>query len=181
MDECDKQLRAEYLNRNPAADPVDQMLLEGTKSALAKAGIGVLEFLAANPRLSKTELVERLPRGVSGLGLVMAIYEEAVRQGVVRETAKDLLVRKINERFPNGWSSSGDVSPLVKLGFWEDEIREYIRDPITTGYANNIMRQLTMEYAPPEGWKPEVPIDRFIDDLFDRNWPLLGISSNSRS
>lgn len=114
----------------------------------------------------------RLNRGVSAIGLVMAIYEEASIKGVVRQTAKDLLIRKIHERFPEGWSSQGDVHPLVKIGRWDSEVSNYGHDSKIAHFASCIMRNLTIDHPPPEGWKPEPRNDPLIDELFDRYWPV---------
>src|SRR5438128_1650026 len=72
---------------------VDRMFLHTAHKALAEAGCQPLEFLAANEGVSEIELAKRLNRGVSVIGLVIAIYEEAVRKGLLRATAKDLLMR----------------------------------------------------------------------------------------
>jgi len=158
--------------RTAAMEAVDRMFLDRARSALAAAGCAALHFLARNPGASIIELAKRLGRRASAIGLIMAIYEEAAQQGVVRRTAADLLAREIREKFPDGWSSQGTVHPLVKIGSWEDDIRAYVHDPAICGYAKSIMRHLAIDHPPPEGWKPQPQNEPLIDDLFDRYWPV---------
>jgi hypothetical protein len=161
----------ERRERAPALAAVDATFLEAARKALAAAQCGAIEFLAANPGLSKIELAQRLNHGVSAIGLIMAIYEEAAQKGVVREVAKDLLVRRIRERYPDGWSTAGTVRASVKLGRWYSELCEYARDPQVEVYASQIIRHIAIHHPPPDGWKPELQNDPVIDELFNRFWP----------
>ena len=102
----------------------------------------------------------------------MAIYAESVQNQVVRQTAKDLLIRAIYEHFPEGWTSSGDIGPAVKLGSWDYEIGNYVQDSSIAHFAKGIMKHLAIDYPPPEGWKPHLQNDPLIDELFDRYWPM---------
>ncbi|MGA2066677.1 MAG: hypothetical protein ABSG86_17000 [Thermoguttaceae bacterium] len=151
----------------------DRSLLDAAKKALAVAGLGALEFLAANPGLSKIELARRLNRGATAIGLVMAVYEEAVRKGAVRDIAKDMLIRVINGRFPDGWSSStlDNLGPRFKVDGWRLDLLKYGRDPRVNEYALAIVRDLAVDHPPPRFWKPELNNDPFICGLFDRYWP----------
>ena len=103
---------------------------------------------------------------------MMAVYEEALRNGVVRHAAKDLLVRTIRREFPEGWSSGGNVGAGVKLGSWRYEIKKYVRDAKMGDYASRIIRQLTIDNPPPEGWMAQSQNDSFIDDLFNLYWAV---------
>jgi hypothetical protein len=152
-------------------DSVDRMFLDRARAALAAAGVSALEFLTANPGVSKIELAERLNRGVSAIGLIMAIYDEAAENGIVRDTAKDLLIRRIHAEFPQGWSSCGNVHPAVKLSSWDAEAAKYGRDPRIAGYVDAIVRELAIHHPPADGWKPNLQTDSLIDELFDRFWP----------
>jgi hypothetical protein len=160
------------VKRPPEMTPTDLMFLNRAKEALQQAGYSALDFLAANPHLSTPKLAQRLNRGASALGLVIAIYDEAVRKNVVRETAKDLLIRTIHEEFPEGWSSGGNVGPAVKLGSWDYKIGRYILDSPFGCYAASIAKHLAIDHPPSEGWKPEWDKDPLIEELFDRYWPV---------
>jgi hypothetical protein len=162
----------QFRKRTAAMEARDRMCLEGAQKALEGAGCGALEFLAANPGVSKIELAKRLNRGASALGLTMAIYDEAAKKGVVRETAKDLLIRRICQRFPNGWSTGDEVGPGVKVGTWRYEIKKYVHNAKLGDYAAKIVRHLTVDHPPPSGWKPLPQHDPLIDELFDRYWPV---------
>lgn len=158
--------------RTPAMEAVDRMFLDGAKKALAEVGQSALEFQAANPGLSKIQLAQHLNRDASALGLVMAIYEEAASTGQVREVAKDMLLRQVMYKFPQGWTSTDKVSAAVQLGSWDREIHKYVSDTRFGEFAWNIIRELAIDKPPPDGWKPNLPNDPRIDDLFDRHWPI---------
>jgi hypothetical protein len=157
-----------------AIQEVDSMFLGQAQRALAAAGCTALEFLRANPGASTVQLAKLLNHGASALGLVMAVYDEALNQGAVRETAKDLLIREILAEFPEGWNSAGDVRPGVKVGGWRFELKKYGRDKKIGECASRIIRELTIDRPPAAGWKPKVGQDPLIDELFDLHWPNEG-------
>jgi hypothetical protein len=161
----------DYMKSNSATEGVDRKFLERAHNALREAGFGALQFLTANPGLSNVELAQRLNRGVSAIGLIMAVYEEAVREGRVRAAALDLLARQIHAKFPNGWSSAAPIGPGVMLGSWSFEITKYVSDKKNGEYASRIIRDLTVDNPPTEGWKPQLQKDPLINELFDRYWP----------
>lgn len=165
------QDNAGIMRRTPAMREVEEMFFTHTSMALKSAGYTALEFLAANPGLSPTDLARRLNRGASGLGLVIALYREAEAKGCVRATAKRLLVGEIRNRFPNGWYSADSVGPAVTIGGWRFEMRNYASDPRFGDYASSIVRELAIDHPPPDGWKPDLENDQFINALFDRFWP----------
>jgi len=152
----------------------DRSLLDRARAALAAAGCGALEFLNANPGVSSVEAAKRLNRGTTAIGLVMVIYEEAVKNRVVREVAKDMLIRVILGKFPHGWSSSllDKVGPVVKIGNWQSEVKKYGRDPRFDECSLAILREIAIHHPPPEGWSPKPKDDPIIDELFDRFWPV---------
>lgn len=170
MDTADERF-CEPRPRTPAMKAVDEMFLARARNALNDAGFSALEFLSTNPGLSKVELAKLLNRGASAIGLIMAIYEEAVQGDAVRETAKDLLLRQIRYEFPDGWSSAGNVHPAIKVGSWRRMIKSYVPDPQCGRFASDIIRHLAIDHPPPEGWKPESQEDPLIEELFDRYWP----------
>src|SRR5207302_846348 len=104
------------MEMTPAIQSVDRMFLEGAKKALTAVGYSALGFLAANPGASEIELAKRLKGGASAIGLTMAIYEEAAKSGLLRETAKDLLIRRIWDEYPDGWFTGDEIGACVRLG-----------------------------------------------------------------
>ena len=160
------------LKRTPDHASVDRTFQDRAQKALSAAGYSALEVLVANPRISMVELAKRMNRGVSTIGLTMAVYDEAMKQGVVRQVAKQLLIRELLEQFPSGWASEGDIHPLVRIGNWHSEIVDYTHNPTFGDYADRVVRHLTIDSPPQLGWTPQWPNDPLIDELFDRCWPL---------
>jgi hypothetical protein len=170
---------SKYMKRAPAMEAVDRTFLDSAKKALREVAQTALGFLFANPEISEQELTRRLNHGANGFGLVMAIYEEAEEIGVVRGTAKDLLLRWLRARFPDGWISKGKVHPHVKIGHWARDIEQYVRDKQMGEYAHRILKELAIDHPPPQGWKPLSKNDPLIDSLFDRFWPVETSSTAS--
>jgi hypothetical protein len=131
-----------------------------------------LGLLNQNPGVSTLDLARHINRGANAIGLTIAIYNEAVAIGAVREVAKDLLVREILHEFPAGWSKKGDVAAGIGLASWYSQICDYAGDPAFSVCAANIIRQLIVDSSPAEGWKPQVQDDVVIDELFHRYWPI---------
>ena len=172
MDEREKELIAPFLKKTPEKEAVERMFLDRAKSALEDAGYSAFEFLVASPGLSMIELAKRLNRGASALGLIMATYQEACQKGVVREAARDLLVREILEEYPEGWTSEKKIGAGIKLGSWRFEVKKYVKDQTIGTYATEIVRHLSVDHPPPDGWKPDPQDDPLINELFDRYWPI---------
>jgi hypothetical protein len=166
----------EIVKTAPQIGAVDQMFADRAYSALSAAESDPLTYLAANPQVSLIELSSRLARQVSqrvsAIGLIMAIYNEAAKKGVLRAIAKDLLIREIHAEFPHGWSSGGTVSPLVKIGMWDSQVSKFGHDPRVDRYALQIIRELTIDHPPCEGWTPKPERDPLIEAIFDRYWPV---------
>ncbi|MBS0261516.1 MAG: hypothetical protein JSS02_06120 [Planctomycetes bacterium] len=161
----------EIVRRKSTEDPFDLMLHDRARNALASIGTTALQFLEDNPGMSKVELAAKLGKGVSALGLIMAVYSDAVKLGKVRDIARDLLIRQILERFPCGWSSIGPVGPLVKIGMWRSHVCDFGRDPNFCLYAKHILRDPTVDHPPADDWKPKLREDPLIDAVFERLWP----------
>jgi hypothetical protein len=164
--------RIERMNSGAATEGVDRRFLQSAHAALAAMGCGALELLDANPGVSILDLAKRVNHGISAIGLMMAIYEEAKRRSIVRETAKDLLIRTLCEEFPEGWSSEGSIHPVVRIGGWSYGIKRYVGDQAFTSFASDIVRHLAGGDPPPKGWKPIHRRDPLIEALFDRYWPI---------
>lgn len=163
----------EHLKPTPQKDAVSKMFLESAKKALADADCNALDLVAEHPSLSILELAKKVNRGTNAFGLKLAIYEEAHEKGMVRKVAKDLLIRQINNEFPNGWIQSDEVRPAIRLGPWASDIYDSIRNPQIAKSVKSILRQLTIDHPPPEGWKPQRENDPVIDELFDFYWPCV--------
>lgn len=173
-------LRFQRMNAPRDTHGVDYRFLAQAHEALANAGVGALEFLAANPGVSPVTLAQRLDHGANAIGLVMAIYGAAAEKGKLRETAKTLLVGEILDAFPDGWPDTVKIHPLVKLN-WCSHIKRHISPPRVGEYASRIIKELAIRNPPPSGWRPALTNDPLIDNLFDRFWPTgeIGASMDS--
>ena len=157
--------------RTPAMEAVDRMFLTRAKKALAELGQSALDFLSQHEGASKLELAKRLNRGVSAIGLVMAIYDEAANAGVLRDTAKDILIRTLRSEYEAGWSMDDDIDPIVRIGSWATEVRNYSRDEKAGEYAWKIITELASGSRQEDGWKPNSKDDPLVNALFDAYWP----------
>jgi hypothetical protein len=160
------------LKQTPEHRAVDRMFQDRAENALLARGCSALEFLAANPGVSMTDLAKRLNRGASPIGILMAAYDQARVRGVVRDIAKDLLIRDLLANYTNGWTPAGDVHPFVMIGGWYSEVGAYSRSANYGRYAERIVRSLAIDHPPQEGWKPDYPNDPLIDHLFNLYWPV---------
>ncbi len=153
----------------PSIADVDRHFREVAQNALDRLGVSALEFLYRHPAVSLLELAKRLNRGASAIGLSMVIYQEAERAGRTREIAAELLYRQILAKFPDGWYTDPRVHPMAKLLRWHSAAADYTET--SAPYSLAVLRYLTMENAPPEGWKPTSVDDERLRHAFDRCWP----------
>jgi hypothetical protein len=149
------------------------MFRDRAEKALTTVGATPLGYLKQHPRYSKVQLAKKLNHGANALGLVMAIYKQAVGEDIVREIAYDLLLRKILSEYPNGWFPKPTIRPIVALGDWVYELNHYA-GPQYLEPATELMRELAMRSPPPEGWVPNYPTDERLDKLFEKFWPSHG-------
>jgi len=145
------------------------MFAEGAKRALEQYGSTALELLETHSDFTLKQLAALVNHGITIRGLKAVIYEEAQKAGKVREVAKDLLYREILDEYPDGWYFDPKVGALVKLGFWYSTIRDFA--PCYKEESRAIIRELTIENPPPEGWFPEGPDDPLLEELFHKHWP----------
>jgi hypothetical protein len=163
---------SDYFKDTPEKRAIERSFLDGAMNALREEGVSALECLAANPGLSDIELAKRLDRGTTMRGLLMVLYDEAERAGVVRDVAKEMLIRTILTEFPDGWTRDDSVRPSVKLGSWDRLLRQCVLDPRAGLYGYQIIQELAIDNQPPEGWRVTLPKDPLIDQLFDKHWPV---------
>jgi hypothetical protein len=156
--------------RSRASAAVDASFLEKATAVCRERGLTPVEILHAFPGESIVDIAKRVDSGVNAIGLVMAIYDEAVAIGKTRDVAKTLLIRTIHQQFPSGWNSSGTVRPAVRMSSWSYELKRYCKDQAAGRYAERIVRELTRDNPPPEGWLPTETNDPRINSLFDRHW-----------
>ncbi|MCO6047230.1 hypothetical protein NG895_25300 [Aeoliella sp. ICT_H6.2] len=160
----------ERLKPTPEKEAIEHKFTSTALRALSVSGYSALEFLASNPDLSPVRLAERLNHGANARGLVAAMYREAIQCDSVRKTAKELLVRALQEKFCNGWTSRSKIRPSVKLGSWESDFCRNVNNKVCIRRVRNIFRHLTVDDPPVDGWKPHD--DDLLDELFDMYWPI---------
>ena len=101
----------------------------------------------------------------------MVIYRDAFVADSLRDTALDLLYRKVTQEFPAGWTSTGTIRPTVRIGDWYSHISQFVPSDRISTYAESIVRDMAVKNPPPLGWVPVGREDSYLDDLFNRNWP----------
>jgi hypothetical protein len=170
MDNDDRPIST-FFKDTPEKRAIEQSFFDGALNALNEAGLTAIQFLDGNPGVSKIELAKRLDRGTTARGLMMVIYHEAESAGIVRKVAKDMLIRLIRDKFPQGWTTQDSVRPSVKLGSWDRLLCQCVVDQRVGRYGFQIIQDLAINNPPPEGWLPNYPSDERIDRLFDKFWP----------
>lgn len=169
----DEQLR--MIESTPSSKAFEKRLMEEVLKSLEIAGASALEYVSAHPNLPTSELAKKLSQEtgmkLSGVGFVMAVYNQAARLGQLRNLAKDLLIRRILSAFPNGWATMGDIHPAVRIGSWVQEIERSCDDESAKYAASAIIRNLAVDHQPPDGWLPSQADDPRIEELFARFWP----------
>lgn len=161
----------ERLNNTSTRHPTDELFANNSRKALKAAGYGAIEFFGANPGISPAELARRLGKKSNGIGLIIALYDEANEEGLVREIAKDLLARAILDAFPEGWPDQATSSTVVPLSGWEHKLRKYVPDPSIGIFSKSIVKDLVFDHPPEKSWKPQPKSDPLLNELFDRCWP----------
>ncbi len=149
----------------------DGALLKSAERALRNAGSSALQLLGSHPKASLELLAGQIGNGCTARGLVMMIYRDAIRANCLRDTAMDLLYRKVTQEFPTGWNNEGNVRPTVRIGAWYSHISQFVHCDSISAWAERIVRDMAINDPPPTGWVPVGPKDSYLTDVFNRNWP----------
>lgn len=129
------------------------------------------EFLAQFPAEPYLKLTVRLGKDIAALQLIWLQFQEAQQQGMIREAAKDCLVREIAGQLPRGWGKGVRVD-YHTAGVYANWLTELTRlQPDARLVADAVWRALN-DLKPPQGWLPMGPDDPLIVAAFAKGWPL---------
>jgi len=148
---------------------VDRLFQGTARSVLDEKNLTALEWVEQSPGANPVELAKRLQARANAAGLIPLIYLEAAETGKIRMIAKELLLREILARFPDGWFHDDDVRASVKLGGWVSHLRRHSEHHGVL--ARNVLRELVIDHSPPEGWRPASLDDERLTQVFDKCWP----------
>ncbi|NOK21749.1 NUDIX hydrolase [Corallococcus carmarthensis] len=121
-------------------------------------------FADARPAVPLYALADELGRDdVAAVQVLSGLLYEAEQRKQVTRFVRDVLVRELSERFPNGWpevlddASRGEVA--MALGSWTaytpDTHKERVR----------LARAALRASPPPAGWRPLGPDDELLRTL----------------
>ncbi len=107
------------------------------------------------------------PEDIAGAQLQYLLLEEAVRGHSVPRVLRDLFVRELRDRLPQGWRCPLDdasrYSVAAALAAWGAELTDYIDDE-----QRFIAGQTLLDAELPPGWLPDGPDDPVIVAFVDR-------------
>ncbi|MCO5172514.1 MAG: hypothetical protein M9894_39960 [Planctomycetes bacterium] len=89
---------------------------------------------------------------------------------MIRELAKDILVRRVRENFPDGWDTeeAGLSRRAAALGDWTAEILVHAGEH-TRSSLHAVSDAIKRSAGP--GWRPEGPDDPLVYAAFEEGWP----------
>lgn len=148
--------------------------------AAALGFTSLAKYAADRPRASLVALAVELTGPIrndeqAGLApidqLISILLEQARDDGTISWTARDLLVRALHQKLPDGWPWSTDLPARQQLGSclmaWASTIGahlpEYRRCALDTALA-------LLSDPVPAGWLPSDPDDRLLVALFREHW-----------
>jgi hypothetical protein len=117
-------------------------------------------FADARPTVPLYALADELGNDVAAVQILNGLMHEAEQRKQVTRLVRDVLVRELAERFPNGWpdvlddETRGEVA--MGLGSW------FAYTPVT--YRERVDRagDVLLSSSPPLGWRPLGPDDALL-------------------
>lgn len=121
-------------------------------------------FAEARPGASLVALAEELgPDDVAGVQVLRGLLSEAERRKQVTRFERDVLVRELTERLPDGWPSIMDDANRFEiakaLASWIASTPEAHQ-----ARARQVMKEL-LAHPPQPGWRPLGPDDELLSML----------------
>ncbi|NTX53408.1 NUDIX hydrolase [Myxococcus sp. CA039A] len=120
-------------------------------------------FAAARPAVPLYALADELGDDIAAVQVLSGLLNEAEQHKQVTRFVRDVLVRELSERFPNGWPDAlddairGEIA--LALGSWTsyspDTHKERVRQA----------RAALRVSPPPPGWRPLGPDDELLRTL----------------
>jgi hypothetical protein len=120
-------------------------------------------FAEARPAIPLYALADELGNDVAAVQVLSGLLYEAQQRKQVTRLVRDVLVRELAERFPNGWPgalddvSRGEVA--LGLGTW------FAYTPETHKERVDRAGDALLAHPPPAGWQPLGPDDELLRTL----------------
>lgn len=128
----------------------------------------VTEYANHRAGASLLTLADELgPEDIAGAQIQSALLDEAIRTNTVPRLLRDLFVRQLRHRLPQGWTRPLDERSRYKVASafagWASELKEHVDDDASSAAARAF---LDADF--PAGWLPEGPEDPVIVAFVDR-------------
>ncbi|RKG56101.1 NUDIX hydrolase [Corallococcus sp. AB011P] len=123
----------------------------------------LIAFAEARPAVPLYALADELGSDVAAVQVLSGLLYEAQQRKQVTRLVRDVLVRELAERFPNGWPgalddvSRGEVA--LGLGTW------FAYTPETHKERVDRAGDALLAHPPPPGWQPLGPDDELLRTL----------------
>ncbi len=107
------------------------------------------------------------PEDIAGAQLQCLLLEEATRSNTVPRLLRDLFVRELRDRLPQGWNYPLDdrsrYEVAAALAHWGTELKDHLDDERTFAAGQDLL-----DAELPLGWLPDGPDDPVIVGFVDR-------------
>ncbi|MFP2960649.1 NUDIX hydrolase [Myxococcus sp. 1LA] len=117
-------------------------------------------FAEARPAVPLYVLADELGSDVAAVQVLSGLLYEAEQRKQVTRLVRDVLVRELAERFPNGWPDVLDdasrVEAAMGLGSW------FAYTPLTHRERVDRAGNALLANPPPIGWRPLGPDDELL-------------------
>jgi len=128
----------------------------------------VTQYAGERPGVSLIVLAHELGQGdVAAAQIRSILVEEALRTRTIPRVLRDLLVRELRERLPEGWRCplNDELRSEVAgvLAHWETELEGHLDEDAAFAAGQDLMNAEL-----PTGWLPEGPDDPAIVAFVDR-------------
>ncbi|MFY2563588.1 NUDIX hydrolase [Corallococcus terminator] len=123
----------------------------------------LMAFADARPAVPLYVLADELGNDVAAVQILSGLMYEAEQRKQVTRLVRDVLVRELAERFPNGWpdvlddATRGEVA--MGLGSW------FAYTPVTHRARVDRAGDALLANPPPAGWHPLGPDDELLRTL----------------
>lgn len=137
----------------------------------------VADCLSRFPGEPYVDVVKRLGPHIAAIQLECVQFDEAEKQGALREAAIDSLLRDLNWHLKSGWEGGvrGNFNTSGAYVDWlhrlEGSSRNLPPNPELIQRGEMVWKALE-ELRPPRGWLPIGMTDPFIEAAFATAWPI---------
>jgi hypothetical protein len=135
----------------------------------------VTEFAATQPTASLLVLADQLSKGndVAAAQLEKVLLHEAEEADAMEHCAKNLLVRRLHEKLPEGWPAEWNRDATIRrasaYGAWAAALGERYQ-PSYRAIGDTLKAAAVDTTLIPSGWLPEGPDDPILVAIFQQHW-----------